>query len=105
MTVHRDVTAIDVTNSGNNRSTIQIFTPVLVQNDGILVGQHLDPLPNGHSLLQVLFFNGFDPSSGLRTLHDFPAFFQGFFIDTGFPGNFTGDLELFGFRFVEGVFQ
>jgi hypothetical protein len=59
MPVNSNVTTTNLPYSGHQRRTVQVGTPVLIQNGGRLIDQELDTFPNRHAILTVLTLNIF----------------------------------------------
>jgi hypothetical protein len=57
MAVQCNIAALNVQNTGNQRSAIKVLTPVLEQNVRFLISQNFNSLPDCHPLFEVLLFN------------------------------------------------
>src|SRR6056297_1268688 len=93
MAVEGDIPTVDVENTGDQGSAIKILAPVLEQDVGIAVSQNLDPLPDGHPLFEMLFFNLTHGNRFDRALDQVMSFFHNLFVATDLSGDFTGDGE------------
>ena len=54
MPIHCDIAAVYGDDGSHQRSPIQIGTPILVQNMGLIVCEESNALPDSHSVLEVL---------------------------------------------------
>ena len=56
MAVNRDVAAVDLDDGGNQAGAVEIGAPVLEQDVRavLVVAEHLDPLPDGHAVFEML---------------------------------------------------
>jgi hypothetical protein len=93
MTVEGHITTADVQDPGNQGGPIQVLAPILKENIRLLVGQNLDSFPDGHALLEVLFFHLRDADRFDGALGQSVPLLHGSFVAARLPGDFSGNIE------------